>query len=222
MRCSPIGVTPLADHVREIRENIQTLEPSLLQDGTKVVVVLATDGLPTDSHGMADQRSKRQFVDALRSLEGLPVWVVIRLCTDDDDVVKYYNDLDSQLELSLEVLDDFIGEAKEVYEHNKWLNYTLPLHRCREMGYHNRLFDLLDERQLTKDELRDFFVLLFGEAQFDGVPDPQADWVGFITDLDRIAKKENKQWNPITKKVQPWVDVRKLNKVYGDGSCSIM
>lgn len=222
MRCSPSGVTPLAEHVREIRENIATLEPSLLQDGTKVVVVLATDGLPTDYRGLSDQRSKHEFVQALRSLEGLPVWVVIRLCTDEDDVVEFYNDLDSQLELSLEVLDDFIGEAKEVYEHNKFLNYALPLHRCRELGYHNRLFDLLDERQLTKDELRDFFMLLFGEAQFDGVPDPQADWKGFVSELDRIMKKENNQWNPITKKVQPWVDVKKLNKAYGESGCSIM
>jgi hypothetical protein len=72
MRCSPNGVTPLAEHVREIRENILSLEPSLLQDGTKVVVVLATDGLPTDYRGLSDQRSKQEFVEALRSLEGLP------------------------------------------------------------------------------------------------------------------------------------------------------
>lgn len=222
MRSSPNGVTPLADHVREIRDNIKTMEPSLLQDGTKVVVVLATDGLPTDYRGMCDQRTKREFVETLRSLEGLPVWVVIRLCTDEDDVVEFYNDLDSQLELSLEVLDDFIGEAKEVYDYNPFLTYALPLHRCRELGYHNRLFDLLDERRLSKDELRDFLLLLFGEAQFDGVPDPQADWKGFAEAVARIVKKEQKQWNPITKKVQPWVDVKKMNKVYGGRSCSIM
>lgn len=90
------------------------------------------------------------------------------------------------------------------------------------MGFNDRLFDLLDERRLTKDELRDFFVLLFGEAQFDGVPDPQADWAGFSSEIARIVKKENKQWNPITRKVQPWVDIKKMNKMYGDGTCCLM
>jgi hypothetical protein len=222
MRASPSGVTPLAEHVREIRENIRSMESSLLHDGTKVVVVLATDGLPTDVGGVCDTRTKRDFVQALRSFEGLPVWIVIRLCTDEDEVVDFYNELDSQLEFSLEVLDDFQGEAKEVYERNKYLNYALPLHRCREMGYHNRLFDLLDERQLTKDELRDLFLLLFGEAQFDDVPDPQADWDGFVEALSKIVQKEKRQWNPITKKVQPWVDMKQLNKAYGGSNCSVM
>jgi hypothetical protein len=222
MRTSPSGLTPLAEHVREIRENIRSMESSLLRDGTKVVVVLATDGLPTDVGGICDTRTKGEFVRALQLLEGLPVWVVIRLCTDEDDVVDFYNELDSQLEFPLEVLDDFEGEAKEVYEHNKYLNYALSLHRCREMGYHNRLFDLLDERQLTKDEIRDLCVLLFGQAQFDGVPDPQADWAGFVEALSNIVKKEKHQWNPITKKVAPWVDIKKLNKAYGGSSCSVM
>jgi hypothetical protein len=75
---------------------------------------------------------------------------------------------------------------------------------------------------LSKDELREFFVLLFGEAQFDGVPDPQADWKGFCQDVSRMVKKEKPQWCPITKKVQPWVDLKKLNKAYGEGSCSVM
>ena len=65
--------------------------------------------------------------------------------------INFYNGLDSELELNVEVLDHFAAKAKEVCKHNKYLNYAPPLHRCREMGYHNRLFDLLDERKLTKD-----------------------------------------------------------------------
>jgi hypothetical protein len=113
MRTSPSGLTPLTEHVREIQENIRSMEPSLLRDG-KVVVVLAIDGLPTDFRGMCDQR---KFVNTLRSLDGLPVWVVIRLFTDEDEVVNFYNGLDAELELNLEVLYDFVAEAKEAYEH---------------------------------------------------------------------------------------------------------
>lgn len=219
---SPGGVTPLAEHVREIRTNVESMEASLRQDGTKVAIVLATDGLPTDSQGRCDSRTKRDFTEALRSLEGLPIWVVVRLCTDEDDVVEFYNDLDAQLELSVEVLDDFTQEAKEVFAMNKWLNYTLPLHRCREMGYHNRLFDLLDERLLSQDELREFLFLIFGEDNFDGVPDPQANWKGFMKSITDIVGREKKQWNPITKKLNPWIDLKKLDKAYKKKGCEIM
>ena len=136
---SPGGCTPLSQHIHEIRSNVLEMEPSLQRDGTKVAIILATDGLPSNSRRHCDEHTRREFVDLLRSLEGLSVWVVVRLCTDEDEVVDFYNDLDAQLELSLEVLDDFVEEAHEVYQHNKWLNYALPLHRIREMGYQNQI-----------------------------------------------------------------------------------
>ena len=218
----PSGVTPLTDHVREIRSNILAMKEQLLDMGQKVVIVLATDGLPSDNHGKSNRQTRNEFKDALQSLQGLPVWVVVRLCTDEDSVVEFYNNLDAELELSLEVLDDFTGEAEEVYEHNKWLNYSLPLQRIREMGFSHKLFDLLDERQFTKEELRQFFLLLFGPDKFDGVPDPHVDWNGFLRSIDRLANAEKKQWNPIRKKMMPWVDARKLNSVYGTDPCICM
>lgn len=219
---APGGVTPLTEHVREIQANVSSMKDHLASTGQKVVIVLATDGLPSDNYGSSNSRTLNEFKDSLRSLQGLPVWVVVRLCTDEESVVEFYNNLDSQLELSLEVIDDFTGEAEEVYEHNKWLNYSLPLHRIREMGFSHKLFDLLDERRFTKEELRQFFLLLFGPDKFDGVPDPQIDWAGFLKRVDKIANGEKKQWNPIRKKMMPWVDVKKLNSVYGDEACICM
>jgi len=155
---------------------------------------------------------KQAFVNALRTLEGYPVWVVIRLCTDNDCVVDFYSKLDASLELSIEVLDDFCGEAVEVQECNPWLNYSLVLHRLREMGYQDRVFDMLDKRLLTKSELRDFSILLFGEI--DGLPDPSLDWEGFARHIEREMKKEKLQWNPISKKMKPWISMKKLNRQY--------
>jgi len=219
---APTGVTPLTEHVREIQANVSAMKDHLASTGQRVVIVLATDGLPSDNYGSSNSRTLNEFKDALRSLQGLPVWVVVRLCTDEDSVVDFYNNLDSQLELSLEVIDDFTGEAQEVYEHNKWLNYSLPLHRIREMGFSHKLFDLLDERRFTKEELRQFFLLLFGPDKFDGVPDPQIDWAGFLKRVEKIANGEKRQWNPIRKKMMPWIDVKKLNSVYGDETCICM
>ena len=190
----PGGCTPLTAHIREIHQAVSAMASDLRASGRRVAIVLATDGLPTDERGSSGKYQQKQFVESLRMLEGLPVWVVVRLCTDEDEVVNFYNDLDEQLELSLEVLDDFCGEAAEVYEFNSWLNYALPLHRCREMGYHHRVFDMIDERRLTKSELREFCELLFGADKFDGVPDPDLDWVGFSSRIDAMLKQEKRQW----------------------------
>jgi hypothetical protein len=221
-RARPGGCTPLTSHILEIHKEVFQMAPELRRLGKKVVMVIATDGLPTDERGYGGPQHNQEFVEALRLLEGLPIWVVVRLCTDDDEVVQFYNDLDGQLELSLEVLDDFVGEAKEVTGENPWLNYALPLHRLREMGYHDRVFDMLDERPLTKTEIRDFCSLLFGEENFDGVPDPALDWKGFMNDMERLLRKEAKQYDPVKKKAHAWMSMKKLNQTHGQSGCFIM
>jgi Mg-chelatase subunit ChlD len=217
MSIGPHGVTPLIQHLRDIRYDIEALEPTLRRCGSKVSLIICTDGLPSDKKGISTRSIQQEFVETLRSLEGLPVWLVIRLCTDEEDIVKYYNDLDSQLELSLEVLDDLADEAKEVHTYNKWLNYGLPLHRIREMGFSHRVFDLLDERKLTKEELQDFFRILFGNSNMDGVPDPEVDWNGFLASIATLVENEKHLPNPITRKLEPWVNINRLRKDYGGG-----
>ena len=221
-RSKPGGCTPLTSHILEIHREVTALTPALRAKGQRIVIVVATDGLPTDECGYGGEVHQKEFVEALRLLEGLPVWVVIRLCTDEEEVVNFYNDLDVVLELSIEVLDDFCGEAAEVYECNPWLNYVLPIHRMRELGFHDRVFDMLDERLLTKSELRDFCLLLFGDANFDGVPDPSLDWNGFIQNVERLLQSESLQWNPMKKRMKPWVSIKKLNRCYGHSSCIIL
>mmetsp|Transcript_25109 Transcript_25109/g.46556 ORF Transcript_25109/g.46556 Transcript_25109/m.46556 type:complete len:405 (-) Transcript_25109:328-1542(-) len=218
-KTSPSGLTPLNDHILYIHERIRAMAPALERDGKKAVIVLASDGLPTDELGYSSEYASNQFIQSMRLLEGLPVWIVIRLCTDEEEVVSFYNDIDQQLELSIDVLDDLEAEAQEVHAFNSWLNYALPLHRIREFGFNERVFDLIDERKLTKSELRQFCLLLFGEAQFDGVPDPSVDWPGFLNDIERMVRNEKGQWNPIKKKVLPWIDTRQLDKMYGDPGC---
>jgi len=222
-RVKPSGCTPLTEHIWDIHGTIDALKGNLQAEGKRAVIVLATDGLPSNSLGETNSYIKEQFVQSLRALEGLPVWLVIRLSTDEESVVDFYNSLDDQLELSMDVLDDFCGEALEIYEHNPWMNYGLPLHRLREMGFHDRVLDMIDERQLTSSEIRDFCVLLFGEC--DGLPDPDTDWNAFSMHVKELLSKEDLQWNPVTKRMSPWIDMKQLDRIYGfnDGCvCSIM
>lgn len=220
-RIKPIGTTPLTKHIWSIQKSIHKMAPKLRREGRRVVVVLATDGLPTDVDGYIGDDVDAEFLSALKSLEGLPIWLVIRLCTDEVKVTKFYNELDGKLDLSLEVLDDFLGEAEEVQRHNKWLNYCLPLHRCRELGYHNRVFDFIDERPLTKGELRDFCAVLFG-TRLENVPEPNIHWKEFMHYVQDKLSFEDTQWDPLKKKKVPWISLKALHKIYGKGKCTIM
>lgn len=221
-RAEPQGMTPLTTHLLQIQQTLHRMAPQLRREGKRVAVILATDGLPTDEEGFGGEDITNDFVRALQSMEGLPIWLVIRLCTDEEKVTEFYNTLDGRFELSLEVLDDFLGEAAEVYRYNKWLNYSLPIHRCRELGYHDRLFDLIDERELTKGELRDFCALLFG-VDIYRIPDPNVDWKDFVKFVHDCLALEPNRYDPIRKKVLPLIHIRVLNRKYGKGEkCSIM
>ena len=112
---SPSGGTPLCRHINEVLMQVRSMEPQLRANGHKAAVVICTDGESSDGDVAA----------ALAPFHSLPVWVVIRLCTDEEKVVQYWNNIDKQLELDLEILDDLVSEAKEIYEYNKWFTYGM-------------------------------------------------------------------------------------------------
>jgi hypothetical protein len=90
MNSGPHGVTSLVQHVRDIRCDIEALESTLRRNGTKVLLIICTDGLPFDTEGRSARSIQQEIVDALRSLGELLVWLVVRLFTDDENIVKYY------------------------------------------------------------------------------------------------------------------------------------
>ena len=98
------------------------------------------------------------------------------------------------------MLDDFVNEAKEINRHNRWLNYARPIHTCREMGYQNRLFDLIDERPLNQDEVYEFCVMLFGKA-FAKACDRKENWSKVLDTIERFLGREQKHLNPVSKKM---------------------
>ncbi|KAL7528399.1 hypothetical protein ACHAXR_002426 [Thalassiosira sp. AJA248-18] len=212
-KISPSGVTPLTQHIWDVQEQITDMAADLRRSGKIVALILATDGLPTDEQGYGGEEITNEFIRALRALEGLPVWTVIRLCTDEEAVKDFYNSLDSQLEISIEVLDDYMGEAKEVKKHNPWITYALPLHRCRELGYHDRLFDLIDERPLTAGEARSFCGFILGLDE-DNLPDPGVDAAAFLKSVKIRLDRETLQWNPIKQKMTPWILTKELKKSF--------
>jgi len=221
-KARPGGCTPLTKHILEIHHEVSQIAPELRKLGKKVAVIIATDSIPSNERGHSGHQQRQEFAEALRLLEGLPIWIAIRLCTDEADVTDYYNDLNHQLEFSLEVLDDFSGEALEVKRTNPWINYGLPLHRIREMGFHDRVLDLVDERPLTRTEVHSYCTLLFGGENSARVSDPSLDWKAFLGDIERLLRGESKQWDPVKKTLKSWINIKKLDRMHNDNRGSIM
>jgi hypothetical protein len=276
VRTEPNGKTPLAQAIADVRREIVELQPQLEAEQRKICLVIATDGsnytphnvdrafpsvggggasgasgsnsepLLENVHHITEEERQRDVIAALSSLQGLPVVVVIRLCTDHQPLVDFFSTCldraeaveggaaqthqppgegeedDGQkgpsslchdlIEVDIDVLDDHVAEAREVYHHNPWLNYALILHRMREMGQDHRLFDVLDERPLDRMEVRDFVSgILFGRtADHRWNVYDEAEWARFVEEVGMWQQKEHTQWNPLTRTMAPWIDTDAL------------
>jgi hypothetical protein len=84
---APSGGTPLCRHIGEIAEKITAIAPTLRARGQKAAVVIATDGESSDG----------DLALAMRPLKNLPVWIIVRLCTDEETIEEYWNNVDKQL-----------------------------------------------------------------------------------------------------------------------------
>ena len=73
-----------------------------------MAVITATNGLPSEKGDSNSKFACDNFVPALKSLEEPPIWTVIKLCTNERNVVEFYQELDDQLELPIYFLGDFV------------------------------------------------------------------------------------------------------------------
>jgi len=217
-RNQPKGVTPLSKRLTDIRQRIQRERATLMQEGQRVVVVIATDGMPTTPHsGMSQPTDRTELVQALRALASLDAHIVLRLCTDEQPVVDFYGDIDAEVELSLEVLDDIESEAQEL--NKKWngcITYTPLLHKIREGGCFFKVLDILDERPLTRGEIYLLLqYLLRRSADDDILPrDPEE----FCCEVERRLQEDypgRLGFNPLKKAIEPAVNTHLLRQAMG-------
>jgi len=201
---SPTGCTPLCARIREVVAAVKAQASMLRSNGQRAVVTIATDGMSSDGDVAA----------ALKPLEKLPVWVVIKLCTDDDAVVDYWNNIDGDLELDMDVLDDLVGEAQEVVAVNPWLTYAPALHRLREWGSPHKLLDMLDEVEFSLDQAQQMMELILGTDALDSLQSmplfSAQDMPAFMAELQRIQDSQGAVWDPIASRRAPWFNAQKL------------
>ena len=78
----------LTQCIDEIRPRIVSMKKKLQANSQLVAVIIATDGLPTNESGRTGSDEAELFIDALQTLENLPVVLTIRLSTDDKQVIN--------------------------------------------------------------------------------------------------------------------------------------
>merc|ERR1712071_339542 len=142
----PTGLTPLCHQIDEIVQEISVLSDELQRNGQRIAIIIATDGIPTD------EKVPNEFASKLKVLLQLPVKVTIRLCTNEQGTDNYYRRLEKDHELHLDVINDYKHEAEKVYAYNRMINYTLPLHRTREMGFCDTCLNVMNIKQMEKLE----------------------------------------------------------------------
>jgi len=209
----PRSSTPLTMRLVQLRERL--LRDRVGADGTRIMLCVVTDGLPTAPQSYECRPiDQSAYTNELKTFAAtFNCFIVIRLCTDEDTIVEYYNKVDEEMELPLDILDDLRGEAQEVRDSgNGWFAYTPLIHRIREGGTMAKIFDLLDERTFTVVEIATFLeYLLRGPCD---APFPRTH-----KELYAVAKAANARaplvYDGLTGQMAPPVNMKRLQKALG-------
>ena len=216
----PSGVTPLCKHLKLFIDEIEHNAHSLREHRRKAIICIFTDGAASDG----------ELITVLNRLTALPVWLVVRLSTNETEVVDYWNSMDARLEVDMDILDDPLAEAIEVHRFNPWLSYSHYFHRIREFGVTLREVDSLDEQGLSPVQIRRLMARVCGVA-FEMFPDPIVNLPAFLTFLHECEKKLHPKLvhNLFFKRPEPWFlanDLKQHIRWYGKkaqkSSCALL
>lgn len=211
----PRGPTSLGGCLKRLRHRFLRE----VSDGKRIMLSIVTDGLPTVQKNYQVVDDTQSFIQELRAFAGsLNCFVVIRLATDDDTTVDFYNRIDEELELPLDILDDLNAEAKEVSDSgNGWFAYTPMIHRIREGGSFEKLFDLLDERPFQVPEIATFLEYLLRGPKDDPFPRKPKE---LLERVEQLLPASPLVYDGLSGKMVPPVNIKKLKKALGQTALS--
>lgn len=148
----------------------------------------------------------------------LPVSLIIRLCTDDDSVVNFYNDLDNEEEFALDVIDDWESEAKEIRQAgNNWFTYSQALHLVREAGINIRLFDLMDEQRFRAMQISEIALYVINPTSNDPALQNWENSQLFSTTAAGYVDAEARVWDIVERKSKKVIDVNMMRAALSRG-----
>jgi hypothetical protein len=116
----------------------------------------------TDGENTGPNESKDTLEMVLRQLIGgqFRAAVTINLCTEEQDEIDYYNDIDTKLEAAfkdsaslIDVNQDAKCEANKVFQFNPWLRMNHLNYIAQVAGCLNKDLDKIDEEPLSSAEV---------------------------------------------------------------------
>lgn len=135
----PKGYTPIVATLRKIISK---------KSETPRLIIIATDGEPTDQRGQTNIPEFRRVLERERNRND---YVTILACTDNDDTMDYLNDWDVKIP-HLDVVDDYVSEKKEILAvQGNSFPFSFGDYVVKAlMGGVDSWFDNLDEVKVTR------------------------------------------------------------------------
>lgn len=140
----PNGPTPIT----RILSDVLKLKRSNIHD-RKLLILIATDGLPTDDNGQNDLNRLEKVLRHERYPSIDRIYVTFIACTNDLQSVAYLNQFDKKIPY-VDVLDDYASERKEILAVQgknfpfSYGDYVVKI----LMGSVDQWFDQLDEKKV--------------------------------------------------------------------------
>ncbi|KAI9335961.1 hypothetical protein BDR26DRAFT_920296 [Obelidium mucronatum] len=106
----PRGYTPIARVLRQVLAEKWHCQP--VGERKKLLVLIATDGQPTDDQGNIDKHGLKRALEQERGRPG-DIPVAFLVCTDDDHEIEYLNEWDNSIR-DLDVVDDYYTERRQI------------------------------------------------------------------------------------------------------------
>ena len=142
---TPNGGTPLNKVLTGVLNIIKTLP-----QGERKKIVLYTDGESSDG----------DITNIIKEIQHYNTSITVRLCTDQESVVTYWDNIDKNLEIRLDIIDSYTDEKPSVKRMNPRLKYEHSMHKLRVFGVVSNDFDRMDEARLTDSQIESLNALL--------------------------------------------------------------
>jgi hypothetical protein len=138
----PGGLTPICPVLRKILKE----KASVVRE-RKLLIVIATDGLPTTDNGNSDVDTLKYILKNERNPLN-KIFVTFLACTNDDDAVGYLNKLDKEIK-NVDTVDDYASELKEVRRiQGQHVKFSYGDYVVKSLiGSVDEKFDNLDEKK---------------------------------------------------------------------------
>jgi hypothetical protein len=104
----PSGFTPITTTLQKVLHD----KKDIIKE-KKLLILIATDGQPTDYKGNTDVESLKSTLINRHPID--KIFVTFLACTDDNQTMEYLNDWDKNIK-NLDVVDDYVSEKKEIQQ----------------------------------------------------------------------------------------------------------